>query len=309
MNKKDILILLSSTLSLPEGISALTDKEIERFINYLKQQNIDLEELDNKTEEQLRLLLKLGDSENATIFIQRISKLLNRKAAIAFDLVELKKWEINILTKYDSSYPNAFSSTQESPILLYYVGNLSLLDNFKLGIVAFNKPVIENERQKLIDSYLRKAGPNRGAIIINSNDNLDYYLTKLVEISDLKLIIYVSSSLVKLIKDNLIGKLIRDNKLLLVTSLNPYIRNSRLNVIKTNKEIFKLVDSLLVASMDEKLVLNDLPTNSFVWNKLLIKNGSRLLNFKQVDQGDEVVFSNVKELGNVQLDLFDYFPQ
>ncbi|MEN3046264.1 MAG: DNA-processing protein DprA [Candidatus Hydrothermales bacterium] len=47
---------------------------------------------------------------------------------------------VNILTRFDKDYPNEFRNIFNSPLVVYYKGNLELLKNRKVGIIGTRKP-------------------------------------------------------------------------------------------------------------------------------------------------------------------------
>ncbi|MBQ7942827.1 MAG: DNA-processing protein DprA [Lachnospiraceae bacterium] len=90
--------------------------------------------------------------------IKRIQKLISR--AVAFELDNLAKKGINVVTQFDSDYPILLKRRlkRKTPPVLFYVGNIDLAK--KIGIVivgsrnvdedgmAFTKKLVERHRKR-----------------------------------------------------------------------------------------------------------------------------------------------------------------
>lgn len=135
----DKLCLLLDFANIPFEASMDFVSQIERF-----------EEAYNLTSSQIAEVFQ-GNNKRAEKFIKA-------KEELEDYLIELKEKEIKYVKFFDENYPKKLKKISDPPFILYYKGNLSIAENFGIGIIGSRKPTVygsyvaKNLTEKLVDA-------------------------------------------------------------------------------------------------------------------------------------------------------------
>ncbi|MDP8234655.1 MAG: DNA-processing protein DprA [Candidatus Saelkia tenebricola] len=108
-------------------ISGLGSLKISRLLNSFAK----AEDVFHATEKDLQNIFGIGNE-----ITQRIKKF--DRSSLEKELQLCKKYDIKIMTIMDSGYPDVLREIPDSPIVLYYKGNLDVLD-FNFAVVGSRK--------------------------------------------------------------------------------------------------------------------------------------------------------------------------
>ncbi len=182
--------------------------------------------------------------------IERVKRLLDRAGSLAFEFDRLFGMGIGILTRADKEYPRALRVKLKGicPPLLYFAGDLSLLEGKTIGFVgsravgeediAFEKDVVEKVNRrgygvvsggaKGADSAAREASISNGSFCIE----------------------YIPDTLSRRVKKKDFNSAIRDDKLLLLSAAIPDASFSAGMAMQRNKFIYAQSSATVVIRSD-----------------------------------------------------------
>ena len=124
---------LCSHLCVGEGVVPLEPKEYSALAQKLLSLGKEPADLFELSREELSALT---DGDDA--FAERLSRLIDRSAALCFELERLEGMGIGVVTRADADYPAALKKKLSalSPPLFYYAGELSLARRRTIGFVG-----------------------------------------------------------------------------------------------------------------------------------------------------------------------------
>ncbi|HRF71043.1 MAG TPA: DNA-processing protein DprA, partial [Candidatus Pelethenecus sp.] len=182
----------------------------------------------------------IGEKEN--LFINRVSSLLEREGSIAFDLMELKAKGIHLLTIYDREYPKVFLEQlgDKAPSILYYIGNLDLLNRKYIGFSGsrVKKTCIDDE--KITIEWVKVANKEGYGTISGGASGIDTFATQESIRNNSPFIEFVSDSLSNRAKIVKIAKSLQEGKALLLSETHPYASFNVGMAMARNKYIYLL---------------------------------------------------------------------
>lgn len=339
-----MLILLTTTLCVGEGIKPFTNKEMRKILEVFHTENIEISELQNLTNQEILDIFKLKDDTAGNDFLERLNNLLGRQASLVFDLVDIKEWGINIVTILDKDYPQKILATfnEKAPILLYYAGDLNITNQKLIGFSGSRLKTNDKTIESYINEWVNLALQKEYGIVSGGAKGVDTYAAESAMKNNQYLIEFLSDNLFKKVRLPRVSKMIRDGKLLLLSEVNPYAGFNAGMAMSRNKYIYALSESVIIPRASYEIknkketggtwngAIENLKTSSpkvCVWerkignNKELIDRGAR----KILDANDEgsvkAVFEfvavpnknneGVKEKTNPDDNpsLFDYFKE
>lgn len=221
-------------------------------------------------------------------FSNRLLDLRSKSSSIIFELDKLYSKNINIVTRADSSYPKKLKKKlgKKCPPLFYYVGDLNLLDKEVIGFVG-SRNITDDDilfNTNIVNKVIEKGYGvvSGGAIGVDS-------ISKDIAIQKSFCIEYLGDSLNRKIKDINNIKAIKDNKLLLLSFVNPDAPFNVGNAMKRNEFIYSQSEATIIIKSDYQKggtwngAISNLKNNytkSFCWdnkkykgNQMLIQNG------------------------------------
>ena len=189
--------------------------------------------------------LNLADSE-----IDRLKRLIDNGAQLAFELEKLNNNGIWITTRAESTYPALLKNRleQKCPIFLYCAGNYGLFKTKGVGIVG-SRNIDERalEYAKLLskkctlEGYTIVSGGAKGSDTVSQNEALQ---------NDGTVISIVSDSLALKIRNRECREAIMKNNLLMVSAVHPDMIFKVYNAMDRNKYIYSLSQFAVAISSD-----------------------------------------------------------
>lgn len=182
---------------------------------------------------------------------ERLEFLLGRGGNLAIEIEQLESKGIYITTRAEGNYPQRLKTIlkKQSPPIIFYSGNLSIANRDGVGIVGsrdidddgilFTKKV-SNKLSK--EGYTIISGGAKGVDSIAENTTLDEkgYVVSIV-----------SNSLSNKIKEKNIRNSILEDKLLVLSTVNPNARFSVYSAMDRNKYIYALGQYVVAVSSKE----------------------------------------------------------
>lgn len=217
MNKnREIIISLCSYLCVGEDVSPYTNGEWTKLYSKLQDSNKELKDILSFSDEDYSNYLDYSSDD-----INRISRLLTRSGSMAFELEKLASRGINIITCADDNYPRIFKDKLgvKCPPLLYYSGNLELVNNKSIGFVG-SRSISDFDLDFTKGAV--KYFVNQGYQIVSGGaKGVDRTSTEYALELGGKAIEILSDSMGKRLKDLEVVNAIRDNRMLVLSERVP----------------------------------------------------------------------------------------
>lgn len=283
--------------------------------------NLFLEEL-LKIKEELSVVLSNDGSWMEKLHysdekLERISVLVSRGAKVAFELDNLEKKGIKVVTLVDGDYPILLRRKlkKKTPPVLFYSGNLELAKKIGIAVVgsrnadeeciAFTRRLVEKAAKEKLIVY---SGGARGIDSVSETTALN---------SGSAVVSFVADSLLGKIKKQEIIKSIMEGRLLLLSDVKPDVGFSAARAMNRNKYIYASAYGAFVIESDYNRggtwngameSIRNGYTRTLVWNnkkyngnQKLIENGGTAYEITE-----ESIYSVITKKQNSfeQLDLF-----
>lgn len=213
-NSKAIIILCSHICS-GENINPLEPKEWSKLAKLMLENNIEPFQLLSLNEE---IISKL-QLDNKTIL--RITNLVKRSASITFEINKYENMGIKIVTRADSNYPSIIKKKlkNDSPPILYYCGNLEILNKELVGFVGSR--IIDDKDKKTVEKLVKNVINKGYGIVSGGAKGIDEISSKFALEHGGYVVEFLADSILKKIKNKTVMKNIRENKLLICSLMKP----------------------------------------------------------------------------------------
>lgn len=228
-------ILLCSHLAMKEGnnIKPFTLGEWYRFLKQLNDSKRDINIILNTNRE--KLLKNIGLDSNT---IHRICLLLERGKALALELDDLSRKGIEVVTIFDKEYPILIKKRlkKKSPPLFYYAGDIRLCN--KIGVAVVGARNIDEAGIEFTKKLVEKASKEHLLIYSGGAKGVDSISEKTAVKNGSAVVSFIAESLVAKIKKKEIIEAIQQQKLLLLSDVNPDAGFSSARAMSRNRYIY-----------------------------------------------------------------------
>ncbi|MEG1483716.1 DNA-processing protein DprA [Clostridium sp.] len=214
---KAILLLCSYVGIKDESIKPLTLKKWNELATTIFNSNIKRPgNLFNMSEEEISKELSLTKRD-----IDNIMNLLSRSLELGVDLERLYSKGINVVTRASNMYPNKLKKILKdlAPPVLFYCGNLSLLNIDGIGIVGSRK--VKEEHIEFTKHLVQKAVSENLIIYSGGARGIDDTSEKEAFLSGGSYVSFLSDSLESKIKKKEVRDKIASGRVLLMSSSKP----------------------------------------------------------------------------------------
>lgn len=182
----------------------------------------------------------------------RIKGLLSRSGSATFKVNELKGIGIHIISKVDSTYPSTLKKKlkNDSPSILFYAGNIELLDYKMLGIVGTKTVDASSETfiNEVVDEHVTV-----GFGIISGGSKGVEHLCELRALQNKGTVISVTSEGIKrTVRSVEYRKYLMNGQMLLLSEVLPDTTHRVLNSMNKNKYIYALSQYTIIVNSDYK---------------------------------------------------------
>ena len=211
-----ILFALCSHLEEDDRIKPLEPREWSDLAKKLMERQLEPKALLQLSGQEIRDALDMDDAA-----IERLQRLLDREAGLVFALNKLRDAGIFVVTRADSQYPKRLKNAlgNACPPLFYYAGDLILLDLAAVGY-AGSRSVSEADLQFTRDTVEKTV--QHGYIVVSGGaKGVDSAAETAALESGSAAVSFPSDSLTRKIKTPQILKALQNQKMLLLSAVNP----------------------------------------------------------------------------------------
>ena len=170
---------------------------------------------------------------------------LNNLDRLLFSLHNLENEGIYVTTKYEDNYPQKLLSSlkKRAPLFLYYVGDLSIMNNM-VSIVG--PQTMEKRLTSFTKNLVTKIYDEEKTLVSAGLKGIDSYALKTHLQLGGKAVIFVSDHLFD--KKKNYAKYIKDNKLVIISAVDPYAYFNVTNALDRNTYVCGLSDFQFVTA-------------------------------------------------------------
>ncbi|MDY5213573.1 DNA-processing protein DprA [Intestinibacter sp.] len=245
---KAILLLCSHIGIKDSSVKPLTTSKWNDIANKINKSDIKRPgNIFKFNEEDIKKQLELSQEE-----LNNFMKLLSRSLEFSVDLERLNSKGIHIVTRASKEYPIKLKRKLKSmaPPILYYCGELSLINKDGIGIVGSRK--IKEEHVVFTKDLVDKAISENLVIFSGGAKGIDDTSEKEAFLQGGAYVSFLSDSLESKIKKKEIRERLSSGRVLLITSSNP---NAGFNIglaMNRNKYIYASSSATFVIASDYK---------------------------------------------------------
>lgn len=206
---------------------------------------------------------------------QRMTRLLERSASLAFEIADYEAKGIHIITRADDEYPKQLKEKlkRSCPPLFYCAGDMSILHRKAVGYVGSRK-VSPEDAKFAVDTVSKTVG-NQYAVVSGGAKGVDTVSSETAINSGGFAIEYLGDSMIKRMKNSALLEAIQNGQLLLLSFVNPDAGFFAGNLMARNKFIYaQSVGTVIVRSEKKGGTWTGANENlrngwcaSFCWNK------------------------------------------
>lgn len=253
--------------------------------------------------------------------IERIKGLITRGGSVAFELDDLERKGIFVVTQFDEDYPILLKRKlkEKMPPILYYAGNIDLAK--KIGIAIAGSRNVDENGMEFTRKLVEKAAKEKQVIYSGGARGVDTVAEETAIKSGSAVVSFIADSLVSKIKRKQVTADVISGNLLLFSDVKPDTGFSAARAMNRNKYIYASAYGAFVVSTDYNKggtwngaveSLRNGFTKTLVWN-----NQNYVGNQKLIEKGglsfditEESIYSVItkKEETYKQLDLFHADP-
>ena len=236
-------LLLCSDIALPQNVKAYTPVQWYKLAERLWVKKLtpkDLFDID-KTKEAINLT-----SEE----YERISRLFERAGQFGVALSALNEKGIYTLTKGDSDYPKRLKNKlkKNAPPVLYYSGNLAILENPGVAVVGSRN--VDQDGLVFTEELAFKGTDSGVNIVSGGARGVDSIAEKTSNKADGTSLIFMADSLEKKIRNKDIRNAIVRNQTLVMSAQRPDMPFQVYTAMSRNKYIYGMSDYVVAVSSD-----------------------------------------------------------
>jgi DNA processing protein len=247
-NDSYAMLLICSDLALKnmgDGIKSFTVSQWSKLAERLVENKLTPSALFDVSAESIRKKLNLSDHE-----VVRIERLLSRAGQFGIELSALNGKGIFTLTRVDKEYPVSLKSKLKklAPPVLYYSGNLSLLNN--RGITIVGSRDIDQAALKFTEQLSRRCTNDGLNIISGGARGVDSIAENSANKSDGTTVIVVPDSMDKKIRNKETREVIMRKQSLILSPFRPDMSFQTYAAMERNKFVYALSDFVVIISAD-----------------------------------------------------------
>lgn len=183
-------------------------------------------------------------------FIERVNKLVDRGAAVSFEIQEYEKKGINVVTEINKDYPIMLKRQlkKKKPPILFYSGDLSLANKVGIGVVGSRN--ISTEGFDFTKDLVEKASKENLIIYSGGAKGVDETSETVALNTGGAVVSYIADSLVSKIKKPAVASNIANGSMLLLSDQKPDAGFSAGRAMNRNKYIYASAYGTFVVESD-----------------------------------------------------------
>ena len=183
-------------------------------------------------------------------FIERVNKLVDRGAAVSFEIQEYEKKGINVVTEINKDYAIMLKRQlkKKKPPILFYSGDLSLANKVGIGVVGSRN--ISTEGFDFTKDLVEKASKENLIIYSGGAKGVDETSETVALNTGGAVVSYIADSLVSKIKKPAVASNIANGSMLLLSDQKPDAGFSAGRAMNRNKYIYASAYGTFVVESD-----------------------------------------------------------
>ncbi len=183
---------------------------------------------------------------------QRMTRLLERSASLAFDIADYEAKGIHVITRADDEYPKQLKEKlkRSCPPLFYCAGDMSILHRKAVGYVGSRKVSLEDAKFA-VDTVSKTVG-NQYAVVSGGAKGVDSISSETAINAGGFAIEYLGDSLTKRMKNPALLEAIQNGQLLLLSFVNPDAGFFKGNLMARNKFIYAQSIGTVIVRSEKK---------------------------------------------------------
>lgn len=309
----EAIIIFCSKLCLGEGVEPLEPKEWSDLSKLMIENSVQPSDLLKYSREDFHAKLNIGNE-----YAERLMRLTDRAASIAFEIERYDNIGIKIVTRADSEYPLLLKKKLGNgcPPLFYYTGEMELLNVPSVGYVGSRStlPTDDNFAEQIVRKTVQQGygvvtGGAKGIDSVSGNEALFNGGT---------LIEFLSDSMLRRMKSGIATRAVQDGKLLLLSFIKPDAGFNTGIAMMRNKFIYAQSNATIVVKSDFNKggtwagAVENLKNEwckLFCWNNLNYRGNQELIKRGAIPIDDnwdgDITYSPSSPLYGTQTSLFD----
>lgn len=194
------------------------------------------------------IMLQLGVTEREAY---RLCILLARTLPLSISLEGFYDADIDVVTIEDKPYPENMRARlgRKAPPLIYFSGRQELFRYPSVAVLGSLPPIGGAEER--VRSFVQDAVENGFVIITDGADGLGRIAEEEAFLCDGRIIEVLSDSLAERVKRKRIAQMLKERRILLLSSVHPETPYIRSNALTRNKYIYALALAAVVFAADE----------------------------------------------------------
>jgi len=214
--------------------------------------------------------------------------LVDRTVAISFELQELEKNGIKVVTEISRYYPIMLRrelKTKKPPVL-FYAGNIELANKVDIGVVGSRN--VSYEGMEFTKKIVMKASSERIIVYSGGAKGVDATSEEIALNSNSAVVSYIADFLTSKVKKTKIASFLADGKMLLFTDQKPDMGFTPARAMNRNKYIYASAMATFVVESDYDkggtwAVATEALKNN--WGRVFVQNNDLLGNKKLIEAG------------------------
>lgn len=169
---------------------------------------------------------------------------LTKLDKLLYALGNLEADGINVTTKYEDNYPKAFLTLKKrAPLFLYYVGDINLAEEM-ISIVG--PQTLDRRLNYFIKTLLKKMYYENKVLVSSDLKGVENFALKTYLQMGGKAICFVSDHMLD--KKKIYSKYLRENKLCIMSAVDPYVFFNVTNALDKNMYMCGLSDTQFISA-------------------------------------------------------------
>ena len=243
-NSKAIAVFCSA-LAVGDGVKPLEPRKWSEIAAKLMEQNKQPADLLNYTKQDF--ITELGAPEEQA---EQMEKLLNRSAALAFEISKYENTGIEIVTRADKSYPLKLKRKlgNHCPPLFYCAGNMELLSHPVIGFVGSRNigPKDEEFTRKIVHTIAQ----NQYGVVSGGAKGIDSVSADEAQNLGLPVIEYISDSMLRKLRNAKTLTSIQNGSMVILSEVKPDAGFNAGMAMARNKYIYAQSEATVVVRSD-----------------------------------------------------------
>lgn len=196
-------------------------------------------------------------------FGSRIAPLLARRTQIMVAIGDYERKGIKVVTRASKNYPKLFKTKlkRHSPPVLFYCGNLELINNKAIAVVGSRDLTNDSEALDFTRGFVSKAIECGYAISSGGADGVDKIAENAALENEGQTITIVSNGLLKKVCEPIVRRSILAGNSLYISQVNPKASFKGFNAMARNKLIYAASKYAMVVSAVYQTTINKKTNN------------------------------------------------